>query len=1515
MQDKKTLLIMLALLIIFSVSLFADPVFYEGFETAWTGSPIAPTGWVSNASWVRSTTFSYTGLASARVGYSAGNYWLVTPQITIPAGNYRLKFAARDHSSATNYDYPDEYLKVYSSNTFTGDFSVFTNQLASFGYLDTNTSWAYYYIDLSSFSGQTLYLGLNRTSTGGNYVYIDEFTVEPILSLPPNPATYVFPMNNAPSMNNPLLKWTFSPTGEQVNGYKLYLSTSQTFGEPIYNGPLTSFQTTDLLPSTQYFWKVIPYNQNGEATGITTSSFTTASPEQLVESFEGVTYPPAGWDRDGTTWSSSTSNYYEGIKAVSVSTSSATTPATAKKLITPKLTIDASSYIRLLCYTTATPVQSIQLKTSPDKVTWTNFGEPYALTAGSWNVINANLGTLTPGNYYIAMGAFGAGTGTIYLDYVIGPNITPEIPGITSNPTPIDLSTGVYSLPTLTWTAPSTGGVPSGYKIYLDTVNPPLTMVGTVNTNAYTATAHLSYSTQYYWSVVPTNSAGDATGCPVWSFTVMEDPTVAVPYVQNFASFPPTNWERKSGLLTTNSILTNVTTGWIASTNFGNVADNPNGPATRLNIFGANTKNWLITPPINLGTGATPLQLDFDLALTKWNNANEPDTNGVDDRFAVLISTDNGITWSSANTLKLWDNDPTTISSVYQGISLTGEHVVIPLTGRTGIVRFAFYGESTVSNADNDMHIDNVKVREVPTDPIFAVDPTEKNYGNVIINTTSSQIFTVTNIGESTLNVSSITLTGANANQFALVLGTPVPWNLTNLQSHTFTVNFTPTTIGNKIAQVNITDNLTRTVHTVSLTGTGFDPTISVLPYTQNFDAQTTIDLPTNWTSYASHTGADDRAWVTQVQTADNPGAVSQPNFIGSFFHSTYPKNEWAVTPPIHLIGGTPYQVRFMVRAPGWQGTPEKMKLAVSQTNTLAALVAGTVIWDDPNMLIADYTEKTAPFTPTTTGNYYFGWNSYSAADVNYIAMDDITIELAPVFNAPTALNAIAGDAQVELNWTAPVAGSTGTLSGYNVYRNDILLNTTPITAITYTDNTVENNTLYSYYVKAVYTNPAGLSNPSNTVQAYPMALYPPENLTANVNDNDVTLNWIAGGFDFNRVYQKSNPANTTIIDNAKHKQVMSLDMTPCFTENIKRVETSNLRNVDRILTGFKVYRGTTLLTTTPLPSTTLTYTDIDVAYGQYTYKVTAVYTEGESDPTEIVVNVVNEGNVIMNETFDTYDNFALEFGQWILRDLDQSATSGIEDITFPGSDEPMAFMIFNPSATTPAATDISTHSGAKMAASFVATTPPNNDWMITPSIQLTAGGTPKIKFWAKSLTAQYGLERFVVCVGTSSDPAQMTPISTGDYVEAPVEWTEFEYPLTSYIGQTIRVGLHCVSNDAFAFFVDDFRVYGNGQIVSNHDIPLIPSTTVLLGNYPNPFNPVTTIKYALKEKAHVSIEIFNVKGQKVRTLVNGIIEAGTKTAVWNGKDDNNRSIGSGVYFYKMKSGSYVSNGKMILMK
>ena len=88
-----------------------------------------------------------------------------------------------------------------------------------------------------------------------------------------------------------------------------------------------------------------------------------------------------------------------------------------------------------------------------------------------------------------------------------------------------------------------------------------------------------------------------------------------------------------------------------------------------------------------------------------------------------------------------------------------------------------------------------------------------------------------------------------------------------------------------------------------------------------------------------------------------------------------------------------------------------------------------------------------------------------------------------------------------------------------------------------------------------------------------------------------------------------------------------------------------------------------------------------------------------------------------------------------------------------------------------------------------------------------------------------------------------------------------------------------------------------------------------LKDNFPNPFNPRTTISFDLPEDIVVSLKIFDLSGRKIRTLVNEPKSAGTHQVVWNGQDDHGNSVASGLYVYRIQAGDFVQSRKMLFMK
>ena len=94
-----------------------------------------------------------------------------------------------------------------------------------------------------------------------------------------------------------------------------------------------------------------------------------------------------------------------------------------------------------------------------------------------------------------------------------------------------------------------------------------------------------------------------------------------------------------------------------------------------------------------------------------------------------------------------------------------------------------------------------------------------------------------------------------------------------------------------------------------------------------------------------------------------------------------------------------------------------------------------------------------------------------------------------------------------------------------------------------------------------------------------------------------------------------------------------------------------------------------------------------------------------------------------------------------------------------------------------------------------------------------------------------------------------------------------------------------------------------------------IPTAFALHPNYPNPFNPTTNIAFALPVDSKVSLKIYNVAGQLVRTVVNQTMPAGNHTVTWDGTNSSGDKVASGIYFYRLNADSFSKTMKMVMTK
>lgn len=157
---------------------------------------------------------------------------------------------------------------------------------------------------------------------------------------------------------------------------------------------------------------------------------------------------------------------------------------------------------------------------------------------------------------------------------------------------------------------------------------------------------------------------------------------------------------------------------------------------------------------------------------------------------------------------------------------------------------------------------------------------------------------------------------------------------------------------------------------------------------------------------------------------------------------------------------------------------------------------------------------------------------------------------------------------------------------------------------------------------------------------------------------------------------------------------------------------------------------------------------------------------------------------------------------------------------------------------------------------------------------------------------------------------AANTPVYSGDF-----SWTEAIFELGNISGTAQFRWVF--GSDGYVggegWYIDDVQIAG---VVPNCDeiVPELPALA-LFDNYPNPFNPETTLSFSLPSSQSVRLDIFNLKGQLVKTLVNSDLASGVHRLVWDGKDARNQLVASGVYYYRLTAANDQLTKKMLLLK
>lgn len=158
----------------------------------------------------------------------------------------------------------------------------------------------------------------------------------------------------------------------------------------------------------------------------------------------------------------------------------------------------------------------------------------------------------------------------------------------------------------------------------------------------------------------------------------------------------------------------------------------------------------------------------------------------------------------------------------------------------------------------------------------------------------------------------------------------------------------------------------------------------------------------------------------------------------------------------------------------------------------------------------------------------------------------------------------------------------------------------------------------------------------------------------------------------------------------------------------------------------------------------------------------------------------------------------------------------------------------------------------------------------------------------------------------------------TEAYFTGESDWKKSDISLAAFSGEIISLRFLFSSDDtigAEGIYIDDFKLFiSSPELSAEHDV-IPPLTVELHQNYPNPFNPETTISFKLPQRQEISLQVFNMKGQLVKTLFTGEKAAGNHHISWNGKSGSGKEVGSGIFLYRLDTGTEAIARKMLLLR